>query len=568
MQHVGGDLGPPGVARGAHQLALGLLELPGALPDPLFQSAVQKRVLQRDRELPRDQGGRVQKGAGEGAAAQPVLQDEHRQGGALVQDGERQQCAAGAPRQVAVVAEAVVAAGVLHQERLAGAQRVAEHRDREKPPGRRLADRDRLGLLAPPGRQEVPLLRLVLAHHQAHPGGAGHGLQKLHHQGPEPLQAGLRAQGLGGAQDGQHVDGVGGDAGRPAAVALGGARSPQEGVPELELAHLGAGPPGGVELAGPDHEAAPQVSQAVFQVEQGGPLGDQGALPGALQPRRLIQGGVELFQGGAELPQRPGALGIGPLREVQKVVGGVGGAPGQEVAGLVQLGQNFVPLLAPGPPGLPGQGEHPHELGRHRFVKRAQVRQVGSQGGAVPDQLVPVVAQGPLQRPAQMEDGRGAGVVTLGGDAGPLLLPGAAEALLAVALPRQLPDQFPVVGERRLHMGVAGARGEVQGAVHPGGEALQGGGALQGLADAGVVGEAGVLQIAPLQQPFVRPVGLLHAEANGVEPGGDAERVQAAGLGGVRLPAARLAERQDVPHGAVPGAVIAAQRDGDETEVA
>src|SRR2546421_675495 len=66
------------------ELSVGRLKFPGSLGDRVLQTAVEQGVVQRDGELPGDEHDRVEPLPGEGAAAEPILHEEHRPHDALV----------------------------------------------------------------------------------------------------------------------------------------------------------------------------------------------------------------------------------------------------------------------------------------------------------------------------------------------------------------------------------------------------------------------------------------------------------------------------------------------------
>ena len=131
------------------------------------QVGVELGVVQRDGQLPGDEGDRVEAVGGERAADQPVFQQQHRAQRAAAEDGHGQQRAAGGVGEVGVAGEAVVGGGVGHEQGLLGAVDVAQHGHR----GGVFAAVDRGGAAGGGGE---PVVVLVAPQQQAHAGGAGH----------------------------------------------------------------------------------------------------------------------------------------------------------------------------------------------------------------------------------------------------------------------------------------------------------------------------------------------------------------------------------------------------------
>ena len=158
---------------------------------------------------------------------------------------------------------------------------VAQHRHRHRGlPGRR-RDRGRL----PAGRGQQPVAAVVAPQQQVHAGGAGHRAEHLDHAGVQPLDAGLRAQRLGGGQDAEQVD----RPGRDRRVARGGRRRssrpirPQVGRRSGRPSRAGrpsrSRPRRRTASAGLGEQVVAGVFDAVGEVEAGRAFGDQGPVP-------------------------------------------------------------------------------------------------------------------------------------------------------------------------------------------------------------------------------------------------------------------------------------------------
>ena len=128
------------------------------------------------------------------------------------------------------------------------------------------------------------------------------------------------------------------------------------------------------------------VVGAVGQVEAGRVFGDQGPLPGPLAAGGLASGGVEGQRGGAEVPGRPGPLGLGQPHQVQEVVRRVRGPFSQPASVLVQFGQQPGALVTVGCAGLLGQGQPAQRPGHGHPVLTRGGRQQRHRRRGVPGQ--------------------------------------------------------------------------------------------------------------------------------------------------------------------------------------
>ena len=192
------------------------------------------------------------------------------------------------------------------------------------------------------------------------------------HAGVQPVDAGLRAQRLRRGQDAEQVDRSGRDRGAaPGKItglvgAVAGGRVgwwPQGRVGPVQLGDFRGRAPGEVLLAGLGEQVVAGVLEAVGEIEAGRAFGDQRPVPRPLPLGDLAPGGVEGQGGGAEVPGRPGPLGLEQPQQVQEVVRRVRGACGQPPGHLVQFGQQAAALVTVGGAGLPGQGQPAQQAG-------------------------------------------------------------------------------------------------------------------------------------------------------------------------------------------------------------
>ena len=170
---------------------------------------VELGVVQRDGELPGDEHDGVEPVGGERAADEPVLQQQHRPQLAAAEDRHGQQRAAGRGR------------------RSRGRGRTGRRRwRRPRPAVPGCAGRSAPPTSAPARSRPVPLTGTVpparpraaasrgvlVPQQQVDAGGAGHRAEHLDDPGVQAVDAGLRAQRLGGGQDAEQVDRAGRDA--------------------------------------------------------------------------------------------------------------------------------------------------------------------------------------------------------------------------------------------------------------------------------------------------------------------------------------------------------------------
>jgi hypothetical protein len=151
-----------------------------------------------------------------------------------------------------------------------------------------------------------------------HGGGAGHRAEYFADAGLQQVEVGFGAQCLGGFEDAEQVDGLAGDAaatpgvdGLPAGVlrSLHG-RAHQARILLVEAACLGDRAPGGVAVSCLDEQRLRAVLQAVGEVEQPGPFGDQRPVPWSGMAGDFVQGGVVRAVRGPGVADRPGPFGV------------------------------------------------------------------------------------------------------------------------------------------------------------------------------------------------------------------------------------------------------------------
>ena len=137
---------------------------------------VHLRVVQRDRELVRDQRDRGRAFGGERTPEEMVLEQQHRVQPVPTDDRYGRHRAAAEVGEVRVAGEAVVVSGVGDDQRLTGALGVAQHGHRHRVLVAGAADRD--GGTAGDGEQPVALV--VAPQQQVHVRGTG---QRAEHLG-------------------------------------------------------------------------------------------------------------------------------------------------------------------------------------------------------------------------------------------------------------------------------------------------------------------------------------------------------------------------------------------------
>jgi hypothetical protein len=99
-------------------------------------------------------------------------------------------------------------------------------------------------------------------------------------------------------------------------------------VGPVELVDFRCRAPGLVLVAGLGEQVVAGVFDAMGQIEAGRVFGDEGPMPWALTAGDLAAGGVEGEDGGAEVADGPGTLGLEQAQQMLKVCRGVCGAGG------------------------------------------------------------------------------------------------------------------------------------------------------------------------------------------------------------------------------------------------
>ena len=307
---------------------------------------------------------------------QSVLQQQHRLQPAAAEDRHGQQRAAVEVGEVRVAGEAVVVGGVGDDQRLTGALDVAQHRHRHRVLVAGAGDRGS----AAGGCGQQPVVLVVAPQQQVDAGGAGHRAEHLDHPGVQPLEAGLRAQRLGGGQDAEQVERAGRDRrARPAEISRAGRgrdrRScgplvAESGWAQSSWATFAVAPQAAYCWRAWASRSWPAWSRPWARWKRAARSVISASVPRAPAAGDLAPGGVEGQGGGAEVADRPGPLGLEQPQQVQEVVRRVRGAGGQparsrssssdsSVAALVTVGR-----CGPARPGPARAAAGPRRPGR------------------------------------------------------------------------------------------------------------------------------------------------------------------------------------------------------------
>ena len=314
-------------------------------------------------------------------------------------------------------------------------------------------------------------------------------------------------------------------------------------------------------LAGLGQKGVARVPEALAEVQASRALGDQGPVPRPPAPSGLPERGVEGKDGGPGVADRPGPLGLEQPHQVQEVLRRVGGAGGEPSRQPVQLGDQAVALAGVGGRlSLPGEGE-PAQHARHGAdVEGRACHHQRHRGCGVPVQILGLAEDRRSDGAADMrvQERRRVVGVALGGDR---------LSSRGGVLATERGHEPPVVGDPLGTLLVAHSAREGDCLVDLSGADVQRGCAIQQVRHGGVVGIAGVGQVAPRDQPLPGTAKGLDPVLDGLEPAAH-EGEQEAGLRGVGRVSAGLPERHDPPHGPVPGGSVGEHRHRSEGAVA
>ena len=161
---------------------------------------------------------------------------------------------------------------------------------------------------------------------------------------------------------------------------------PQGRVGPVQLVDLRGRAPGEVLLAGLGEQVVAGVFEAVGEVEAGRVFGDQGPMPGPLPLGDLAPRGVEGEDGGAEVADRPGPLGLDQPQQVQEVRPARPRRGRPATASPRPVRPADAALVTAAGAGLPGEGQPAQQVGHGGRVEAGGSRQQRHRRRGVPRQ--------------------------------------------------------------------------------------------------------------------------------------------------------------------------------------
>ena len=183
----------------------------------------------------------------------------------------------------------------------------------------------------------------------------------------------------------------------------------QTGVGPIELGDLGGRAPRRVLPAGLGEELGAGVVEPVGEGEAGRAFGDQRPVPPPSTdhvPRR-----VEGDRSRAEVPDRPGPLGLDQPQQVQEVLRRVRGAGGEPPRLLVQRGQQLTAVVAVARGDLGGESQSAQQVEHRNRIETRGGRQQRRGRCRVPGQGGPVAEHRRADRAVDVREEQRDGIV-------------------------------------------------------------------------------------------------------------------------------------------------------------